>query len=188
MAKSEAGETAAGAAETKPKKRFKKLAIALAAVALLSTGGGASAYFLLDAGPSKGDHATSAGHEPESLHASAAPDHGAEDGHGGSHGDTSEHGDKGEHADKGGHGDKGGHDAPDIAPLPVATWEASSTLRPADYAIAMVFGDEAILIARDVAIRAKPGMIVPGLGTITAIREDGPGGIVEASEATLKTF
>ena len=43
MAKSEAGETAAGAAETKQKKRFKKLAIALAAVALLSTGGGASA-------------------------------------------------------------------------------------------------------------------------------------------------
>ena len=176
MAKSEAGETAAGAAETKQKKRFKKLAIALAAVALLSTGGGASAYFLLDAGPSKGDHATGTGQEPESLHASVAPDHGAEDGHGGSHGDTSEH------------GDKGGHDAPDITPLPVATWEASSTLRPADYAIAMVYGDEAILIARDVAIRAKPGMIVPGLGTITAIREDGPGGIVEASEATLKTF
>ena len=67
MAKSEAGETAAGAAETKQKKRFKKLAIALAAVALLSTGGGASAYFLLDAGPSKGDHATGTGQEPESL-------------------------------------------------------------------------------------------------------------------------
>ena len=174
MAKSEAGETGA---EAKPKKRFKKLAIALAAVALLSTGGGASAYFLLDAGPADSDHASGADHEPESLHASVAPDHAAEGEHGG-----------GEQAEAGGHENPDAHGGDAIAPLPVANWEAHSTLRPADYAIAMVFGDEAILIARDVAIRARPGMIVPGLGTITAIREDGPGGIVEASEATLKTF
>ncbi|MEE2952892.1 MAG: hypothetical protein VYD57_16810 [Pseudomonadota bacterium] len=171
MAKGEAGDETA-AAEIKPKKRFGKLAIALAAVALLSTGGGASAYFLLDGEPSPGDHAADAGHPPESMHAAAAPEHPSTDGHGSDDG----------------HSAKDGHGGSDIVPLPVATWETSSKLRPADYAIAMVFGDEAILIARDVAIRAKPGMVVPGLGTITAIREDGPGGIVEASEATLKTF
>lgn len=80
-------------------------------------------------------------------------------------------------------------EAPRIpVPMPVATWEAGSELRPADYSIAMVYQEEAILVARDIVVRARPGSLVPGLGRILEIRNVGPGGSVVATEATLQTF
>lgn len=80
-------------------------------------------------------------------------------------------------------------EAPRIpVPMPVATWEAGSELRPADYSIAMVYQEEAILVARGIVVRARPGSVVPGLGRILEIRDEGPGGSVVATDATLQTF
>ncbi len=74
-------------------------------------------------------------------------------------------------------------------PMPVATVAPDETLRAGDYAIASVFDGEAFLATSRNLVRAKVGMTLPGLGTITAISTtpDG-GGVVTGTLATLRNL
>lgn len=73
-------------------------------------------------------------------------------------------------------------------PMPVPTVPAGRQPRASDYSIASVFNGEAFLATSRNLVRAKVGMNVPGLGTVTSIDStpDG-GGVVIGTEATLRT-
>ncbi len=72
-------------------------------------------------------------------------------------------------------------------PMPVAS-ASEAKIRPSDYSIASVFDGEAFLVTAQNLVRARVGMTVPGLGTITAIdaSPDG-GGVVTGTDAILRS-
>lgn len=58
-------------------------------------------------------------------------------------------------------------------------------LTPQDFAIVMVFGEEAHLASPGELWRVKPGMIVPGLGKVLSIEETENGGTIKTEKAVL---
>ncbi|MEX6504999.1 hypothetical protein [Jiella sp. M17.18] len=74
----------------------------------------------------------------------------------------------------------------EVTPLPVAQVVRPISLTPKDFAIVMVFQDEAHLASPGELWRVKVGSVVPGLGKILAIEPSKDGGIVKAENATLK--
>ncbi|MER0237711.1 hypothetical protein [Fulvimarina sp. MAC8] len=58
-------------------------------------------------------------------------------------------------------------------------------LQPQDFAIVMVFGEEAHLASPGELWRVKPGMIVPGLGKVLSIEETENGGTIKTEKAVL---
>ncbi|MEN3792780.1 hypothetical protein [Fulvimarina sp. MAC3] len=59
-------------------------------------------------------------------------------------------------------------------------------LQPQDFAIVMVFGQEAHLASPGELWRVKPGMIVPGLGKVLSIEESENGGTIKTEKAVLQ--
>lgn len=72
----------------------------------------------------------------------------------------------------------------DVIPVPKIV--RAAPLTPQDFQIVMVFGQEALLATDDELWRVKVGSVLPGLGTVLAIEPASSGGIVRASNATLK--
>ncbi|MFD2236334.1 hypothetical protein [Aureimonas populi] len=66
--------------------------------------------------------------------------------------------------------------------LPVPRVVRDRELSPADYEIVMIFGGEALLATARELMRAKVGSVLPGLGAILSVSEEG----VAAQNATLK--
>ncbi|MBO0661229.1 hypothetical protein [Jiella flava] len=76
-------------------------------------------------------------------------------------------------------------ESPPVAALPVPKIVRPWTLKPKDFSIVMVFGDEAHLASPGELWRVEVGTEVPGLGKILAIEPNDHGGIVKAEKATL---
>ncbi|MCB8838120.1 hypothetical protein [Aurantimonas sp. VKM B-3413] len=75
-----------------------------------------------------------------------------------------------------------------VAAIPAPTIVRSVPLKPQDYAIVMVFQNEAHLASPGELWRVKVGSVLPGLGKILAIEPNEEGGIVKAEHATLKAM
>ncbi|MCE7026462.1 hypothetical protein [Jiella avicenniae] len=77
-------------------------------------------------------------------------------------------------------------EASDVAALPVPVQVRPWALKPQDFSIVMVFGDEAHLASPGELWHVQVGSTVPGLGRILAIEASRDGGTVKAENATLK--
>lgn len=78
-----------------------------------------------------------------------------------------------------------GGGAPSIeGALPVQTVVRARPLKPQDFEIVMVFGDEAWLATTQELLRVRVGSVVEGLGRILTI--DAAGGILTSEDATLR--
>lgn len=71
--------------------------------------------------------------------------------------------------------------------MPVPRIVRSKPPVAADYQIVMVFDREAILATEEELWRVKVGSQVPGLGEVLEIDATAGGGVVKASQATLRT-
>ncbi|MBP0616658.1 hypothetical protein [Jiella mangrovi] len=80
----------------------------------------------------------------------------------------------------------GDGEAEKVAAIPVPELVRPWTLKPQDFTIVMVYGDEAHLASPGELWRVEVGSVVPGLGRILAIEASKDGGIVKAEKATLK--
>lgn len=77
-------------------------------------------------------------------------------------------------------------DTDGVAAIPVPQVVRRQSLRPSDFQIVMVFGDEAHLSSPGELWRVRAGTVVPGLGRILSVEPGASGGIVRAENATLK--
>ena len=73
-----------------------------------------------------------------------------------------------------------------IAPIPVPHFTRVPALRPTDFQIVMVYGEEAHLATLNALWYVRVGSKVPGLGAILSIEPGPDGGTVKAENATLQ--
>jgi len=76
-------------------------------------------------------------------------------------------------------------EAAPVEAIPVAKLVRPRELKPQDFSIVMVFGDEAHLASPGELWRVQVGSTVPGLGEILEIEPGENGGTVKAEKATL---
>ncbi|EAU40939.1 hypothetical protein FP2506_18664 [Fulvimarina pelagi HTCC2506] len=73
----------------------------------------------------------------------------------------------------------------EVEPMPAQRVVRRHELQPQDFAIVMVFGEEAHLASPGELWRIRPGMIVPGLGKVLSIEETEDGGTIKTENAVL---
>ena len=73
-----------------------------------------------------------------------------------------------------------------MAAIPVPQFTHTPELKPADFQIVMIYGNEAHLATLDALWYVRVGSKLPGLGTILSIEPDADGGTVKAEHATLR--